>query len=81
MLSPAVQKTDSDLMQRLNWKELEKTAAFPEVNDDTKVLHIPGGGITKLLFTERLVRQPWSNIGHDCTNILKFLYLITVFCF
>lgn len=53
LLSPAVQKADSDLIQKLNWKELEKIAAFPEVNDDAKVLHIPGGGITKLLFTER----------------------------
>nr|XP_056710517.1 proteasome assembly chaperone 2 [Euleptes europaea] len=52
LLSPAVQKTVRDLMQKLNWRELEKVAAFPEVNDDEKVLHIPGGGITKLLFTE-----------------------------
>ncbi|KAL8182339.1 UNVERIFIED_CONTAM: Proteasome assembly chaperone 2 [Gekko kuhli] len=52
LLSPAIQKTVRDLMQRLNWIELEKVAAFPEVNDSEKVFHIPGGGITKLLFTE-----------------------------
>ncbi|XP_060100022.1 proteasome assembly chaperone 2 isoform X2 [Heteronotia binoei] len=52
LLSPAVQKTVRDLIQRLNWRELEKVSAFPEENDDEKVFHIPGGGITKLLFTE-----------------------------
>ncbi|XP_053101001.1 proteasome assembly chaperone 2 isoform X3 [Hemicordylus capensis] len=52
LLSPAVQKTDEELMQKLNWRELEKIAAFPGVNGDEKVLYIPGSGITKLLFTE-----------------------------
>ncbi|XP_066481574.1 proteasome assembly chaperone 2 [Tiliqua scincoides] len=66
LLSPAVQKTDSDQMQRLNWKQLEKIAAFPEVNDDAKVLHIPGGGITKLLFTESCTR------GIQMVVLLKF---------
>lgn len=40
-------------MKELNWKEMEKVAAYPGISDTDKVLHIPGGGITKLLFTER----------------------------
>ncbi|KYO35326.1 proteasome assembly chaperone 2 isoform X2 [Alligator mississippiensis] len=52
LLSPTIQKTVGDQMQELNWKEMEKVAVYPEINNAEKVLHIPGGGITKLLFTE-----------------------------
>ncbi|XP_025060513.1 proteasome assembly chaperone 2 isoform X2 [Alligator sinensis] len=55
LLSPTIQKTVGDQMQKLNWKEMEKVAAYPEINNAEKVLHIPGGGITKLLFTERIL--------------------------
>ncbi|XP_054840675.1 proteasome assembly chaperone 2 isoform X2 [Eublepharis macularius] len=66
LLSPAVPKPVQDLMQRLNWRELERVAAFPGVNDDEKVFHIPGGGITKLLFTESCSK------GIQMVVLLKF---------
>ncbi|KAM6282768.1 proteasome assembly chaperone 2 [Porphyrio hochstetteri] len=52
LLTPDLEKAVGGLMQELNWKEMEKVAAYPGINDTEKVLHIPGGGITKLLFTE-----------------------------
>ncbi|XP_042317864.1 proteasome assembly chaperone 2 isoform X2 [Sceloporus undulatus] len=52
LLSSVVEKTIESTLKKLNGKELEQVAAFPGVNDDEKVFHIPGGGITKLLFTE-----------------------------
>ncbi|XP_044282382.1 proteasome assembly chaperone 2 isoform X2 [Varanus komodoensis] len=52
LLSPAVEKATGNIMERLNGRELEQVPAFPGVNGDEKVFHIPGGGITKLLFTE-----------------------------
>lgn len=53
-------------MQELNWKEMEKVAAYPGINDTEKVLHIPGGGITKLLFTESCSK------GIQMAVLLKF---------
>lgn len=53
LLTPDLEKAVGGLMQELSWKEMEKVAAYPGINDTEKVLHIPGGGITKLLFTER----------------------------
>ncbi|NXC18740.1 PSMG2 protein, partial [Corythaeola cristata] len=52
LLTPDLEKAVGGLMQELNWKEMEKVAAYPGINDTEKVLHIPGGGITKLMFTE-----------------------------
>ncbi|KFQ70865.1 Proteasome assembly chaperone 2 [Phaethon lepturus] len=52
LVTPDLEKAVGGLMQKLNWKEMEKVAAYPGINDTEKVLHIPGGGITKLLFTE-----------------------------
>ncbi|KAM7175531.1 proteasome assembly chaperone 2 isoform 1-T1 [Macrochelys suwanniensis] len=67
LLSPAIQKTAGDLMQRLNWKEMEKVAAYPGVNDAEMVVHIPGGGITTLLFSE------------SCSNEIQMAVLLK-FC-
>lgn len=53
LLTPALEKTVEGHIQELKWKEMEKVAAYPGISDAEKVLHIPGGGITKLLFTER----------------------------
>uniref|UniRef100_A0A8D0HAL9 Proteasome assembly chaperone 2 n=1 Tax=Sphenodon punctatus TaxID=8508 RepID=A0A8D0HAL9_SPHPU len=66
LLSPEIQKTVGDQMQKLNWKEMEKVSACPGVNEDEKVLHIPGGGITKLLFTESCAK------GIQMAVLLKF---------
>ncbi|KAJ7338666.1 hypothetical protein JRQ81_012568 [Phrynocephalus forsythii] len=52
LLSPAVEKTCGSVMEKLSGRELEKVAAFPGLNDDEKTYHIPGGGITKVLFSE-----------------------------
>ncbi|XP_025896230.1 proteasome assembly chaperone 2 [Nothoprocta perdicaria] len=52
LLTPALEESVAGLMQGLKWKEMEKVAAYPGVNDTEKILNIPGGGITKLLFTE-----------------------------
>uniref|UniRef100_A0A8V0X9V0 Proteasome assembly chaperone 2 n=1 Tax=Gallus gallus TaxID=9031 RepID=A0A8V0X9V0_CHICK len=52
LLTPALEKTVEGHIQELKWKEMEKVAAYPGISDAEKVLHIPGGGITKLLFTE-----------------------------
>ncbi|XP_040520775.1 proteasome assembly chaperone 2 [Gallus gallus] len=52
LLTPALEKAVEGHIQELKWKEMEKVAAYPGISDAEKVLHIPGGGITKLLFTE-----------------------------
>ncbi|XP_062986622.1 proteasome assembly chaperone 2 isoform X2 [Elgaria multicarinata webbii] len=57
LLSPAVEKTIGNVIERLSGRELEQIAAFPGVNGDEKVFHIPGGGITKLLFTESCSKE------------------------
>uniref|UniRef100_A0A670ZPF4 Proteasome assembly chaperone 2 n=1 Tax=Pseudonaja textilis TaxID=8673 RepID=A0A670ZPF4_PSETE len=51
LISPAIDKTVRDILERLSGSEMEQISAFPGVNDD-KIFYIPGGGITKLLFTE-----------------------------
>ncbi|NXP52329.1 PSMG2 protein, partial [Heliornis fulica] len=66
LLTPDLEKAVGGLMQELNWKEMEKVAAYPGINDTEKVLHIPGGGITKLLFTESCSK------GIQMAVLLKF---------
>ncbi|NXN08765.1 PSMG2 protein, partial [Indicator maculatus] len=66
LLTPDLEKAVGDPIQELKWKEMEKVAAYPGVNDTEKVLHIPGGGITKLLFTESCSK------GIQMAVLLKF---------
>nr|XP_047933105.1 proteasome assembly chaperone 2 isoform X3 [Anser cygnoides] len=66
LLTPALEKAVGGHMQELKWKEMEKIAAYPGINDAEKVLHIPGGGITKLLFTESCSK------GIQMAVLLKF---------
>ncbi|NXF73056.1 PSMG2 protein, partial [Sclerurus mexicanus] len=66
LLTPDLEKAVGGLMQELNWKEMEKVAAYPGISDTDKVLHIPGGGITKLLFTESCLK------GIQMAVLLKF---------
>ncbi|XP_061213401.1 proteasome assembly chaperone 2 isoform X2 [Neopsephotus bourkii] len=66
LLTPDLEKEVGGLMQELNWKEMEKVAAYPGINDTEKVLHIPGGGITKRLFTESCSK------GIQMAVLLKF---------
>ncbi|NXX44679.1 PSMG2 protein, partial [Tricholaema leucomelas] len=66
LLTPDLEKAVGSHIQELKWKEMEKVAAYPGVNDTEKVLHIPGGGITKLLFTESCSK------GIQMAVLLKF---------
>ncbi|NXR09110.1 PSMG2 protein, partial [Semnornis frantzii] len=66
LLTPDLEKAVGGHIQELNWKEMEKVAAYPGVNDTEKVLHIPGGGITKLLFNESCSK------GIQMAVLLKF---------
>ncbi|XP_040405892.1 proteasome assembly chaperone 2 isoform X1 [Cygnus olor] len=66
LLTPALEKAVGGHMQELKWKEMEKIAAYPGINDAEKVLHVPGGGITKLLFTESCSK------GIQMAVLLKF---------
>ncbi|KFV62486.1 Proteasome assembly chaperone 2 [Dryobates pubescens] len=66
LLTPDLEKVVGGPIQELKWKEMEKVAAYPGVNDTEKVLHIPGGGITKLLFTESCSK------GIQMAVLLKF---------
>ncbi|NXN97821.1 PSMG2 protein, partial [Rhinopomastus cyanomelas] len=66
LLTPDLEQTVGGLLQELKWKEMEKVVAYLGIDDTEKVLHIPGGGITKLLFTESCSR------GIQMAVLLKF---------
>ncbi|NXX90076.1 PSMG2 protein, partial [Centropus bengalensis] len=66
LLTPHLERAVGGLLQELNWKEMEKAAAYPGISDAEKVLHIPGGGITKRLFTESCSK------GIQMAVLLKF---------
>ncbi|XP_072530803.1 proteasome assembly chaperone 2 isoform X2 [Salminus brasiliensis] len=51
LLSPALQDA-GDTLRELGWTELERVSAFPGINDSEKRLYIPGGGVTKGLYTD-----------------------------
>ncbi|XP_036421798.1 proteasome assembly chaperone 2 [Colossoma macropomum] len=51
LLSPALQDV-GDTLRELGWAELEKVSAFPGINDSEKRLYIPGGGVTKGLYSD-----------------------------
>lgn len=51
LLSPALQDAE-DTLKELGWTELERVCAFPGVSDSEKRLYIPGGGVTKGLYTD-----------------------------
>ncbi|KAJ7418399.1 Proteasome assembly chaperone 2 [Willisornis vidua] len=77
LLTPDLEKEVGGLMQELRWKEMEKAAAYPGISDTDKVLHIPGGGITKLLFTER-VTIPQILLHSGKYRVLGAYFLATV---
>ncbi|XP_078541825.1 proteasome assembly chaperone 2-like [Lissotriton helveticus] len=52
LLTPAMQSCAEDAIHGLHWKEMEKVAAYPGVNETEKRIIIPGGGITKSLYSE-----------------------------
>ncbi|XP_029446816.1 proteasome assembly chaperone 2 [Rhinatrema bivittatum] len=57
LLTPALQSTVGDLMQKLDWKLLESMVAFPGVSEAEKCIIIPGGGITKRLYTDSCTEE------------------------
>ncbi|NP_001291091.1 proteasome assembly chaperone 2 [Esox lucius] len=51
LLTPSMQKETGDHLKEMDWKEMETVSAFPGVSDSEQRLCIPGGGVTKGLFT------------------------------
>lgn len=62
-------KVSGDALKELGWRELEKVPAFPGLTDASAEprLYIPGGGITKGLYTDRYMGflSPLLNGGAD----------------
>ncbi|KAK0140518.1 Proteasome assembly chaperone 2 [Merluccius polli] len=54
LVTPAMQKTSGTALTELGWMEMEKVSAFPGLVDTNAEprLSVPGGGITKGLFTD-----------------------------
>lgn len=55
LLTPPLLKGSADALKELSWREMELVAAFPGLTDANAEprLYIPGGGITKGLYTDR----------------------------
>lgn len=55
LLTPPLLKGSADALKELGWREMELVAAFPGLTDANAEprLYIPGGGITKGLYTDR----------------------------
>ncbi|KAJ8288503.1 hypothetical protein COCON_G00011620 [Conger conger] len=52
LLSPAMQRVVGDALKELDWREMEKLKMFPGLSETEERLYIPGGGITKGLYTD-----------------------------
>ncbi|XP_034561490.1 proteasome assembly chaperone 2 [Notolabrus celidotus] len=54
LVTPSLLKLSADTFKELSWREMERVQAFPGVTDvNTEPrLYIPGGGITKGLYTD-----------------------------
>ena len=55
LVTPSLLKVSADALKELGWMEMEQLPAFPGLTDATAEsrLSIPGGGITKALYTDR----------------------------
>lgn len=64
-------KVSGDALKELGWRELEKVAAFPGLTDTSAELrlYIPGGGITKGLYTDGYVHS----VSDKCLFLKSFL--------
>ncbi|KAG5265179.1 hypothetical protein AALO_G00262240 [Alosa alosa] len=67
LLSPALQQEAGPRIKELEWREMEKVCAFPGISDSEQRLFIPGGGITKGLYT-------------DCCNEDIPMAVVLMFC-
>lgn len=52
LMTPDLHNIVQETLQSLSWKELEKIAAFPGVDETERKICIPGGGFTKCLFQD-----------------------------
>lgn len=54
LVTPSLLKGSADALKELGWREMERVPAFPGLTDaDAEPrLYIPGGGITKRLYTD-----------------------------
>ncbi|XP_071378215.1 proteasome assembly chaperone 2 [Centroberyx affinis] len=54
LVTPTLLKVSGDALKELGWREMERVSAFPGLTDGSAEprLYIPGGGITKGLFTD-----------------------------
>lgn len=59
LFTPSLMKVSGDALKELGWREMEKVPAFPGLTDTSAEprLYIPGGGITKGLYTDRYVHS------------------------
>lgn len=55
LVTPSLLKGSADALKELGWREMERVPAFPGLTDRNTEprLCIPGGGITKGLYTDR----------------------------
>lgn len=62
LVTPCLLKASVDVWKELGWRELERVAAFPGLTDANTEprLYIPGGGITKGLYTDRYRESSFS---------------------
>uniref|UniRef100_A0A672NUA7 Proteasome assembly chaperone 2 n=2 Tax=Sinocyclocheilus grahami TaxID=75366 RepID=A0A672NUA7_SINGR len=52
LLTPSLQKEEAQRVEELGWREMERISAFPGISDSEQRLYIPGGGVTKALYTD-----------------------------
>ncbi|XP_016405552.1 proteasome assembly chaperone 2-like [Sinocyclocheilus rhinocerous] len=52
LLTPSLQKEEAPRVEELGWREMERISAFPGISDSEQRLYIPGGGVTKALYTD-----------------------------
>lgn len=59
LVTPPMLKSSEEALKELGWLEMEKTQAFPGLIDGNSEprLYIPGGGITKGLYTDSCVED------------------------
>ncbi|KPP74556.1 hypothetical protein Z043_106280 [Scleropages formosus] len=52
LLSPALEQEVGVHLKELEWKQMERVCAFPGIDGSEQRLYIPGGGVTKGLYTD-----------------------------
>lgn len=52
LLTPSLHKVEGKRVEELGWREMERISVFPDISDSEQRLYIPGGGITKALYTD-----------------------------